>query len=96
MVARFAGNAVETGVVAAQEHLGPISTLKVTARLCRTLSCAEIRDLLFEDVLPRRNNWHFYCLFVTGLTWPGTCVGAKGRSWLRSHAFRIINSREAQ
>jgi hypothetical protein len=89
---RFAGNAVETGVVAAQKHRGRISEPKVTARLCRTLSCAEIRNTLFEGVLPRRNNWHFYCLFMTGLTWPGTCVGAKGRQWLRSHAFRIINS----
>jgi hypothetical protein len=93
MVARFAGNAVETGVVAAQEHLGPISTLKVTARLCRTLSCAEIRDLLFEDVLPRRNNWHFYCLFVTGPT-------GRVRVWVDPRGFDltpfILNSREGQ
>ena len=42
--------------------------------------------------LPRCNNWHFYCLFMTGPRGRVRVWGPEPIWRLRSHAFRIINS----
>ena len=64
------------------------------ARLCRTVTARKIGAAVAAAAPPRCNNWHFYCLLMTGPTpWPGTCVGRILRFALTPF---ILNSREAQ
>src|SRR5580693_6836825 len=86
-----AANAEETGGGAASNDFRLVSSAPTPVRLCRTSHGAEIPEAVFRQALPHCNEWHFYWLFMTGLTWPGRRVGAKAGLKTSLSPFRIIN-----